>query len=653
MSDITASMIQNVEVITASMTVNDETVVATINTAPRGPAGNQGPQGSPGPNTVTTNTQTAFNGILKGNGSTVGTATAGTDYLAPSGNGSGLTGLVSSQITDATSTSIASTLVLRGFDGEAYFGSQTDTFLGDGVASQAYSGNAISGQSVSGSGVYAESNSGAAFYGYGVSGDLMKLEGASGVVLTVSNSGNITAPSISGNAATATKLAASKNIFGIAFDGSGNVSGDATNAGHFASIPTGGNAGHFVTLNGTAPSVIAGRSAWWSDSSGVPSFRNGTGAVGTLLLSGGALGTPSSGTLTNCTIPASAITGTTLASNVVTSSLTSVGTLTSLGVTGTIIAGGSISSTGGNFYTPNSGAIFFGVNSRISSSSNGTVQFRNNANTADASLTAAGLTLTGTPLAAGSGGTGLTSLGTGVATFLQTPTSANLAAAVTGETGTGALVFATSPTLTTPVLGDATGTTLSLGTTLPAATICNVYSAGSSATNTWRGRMTVGGDTCRFLMGEINGQAWLGAHNAALSAWNDFYINPDGTAKVGIGDLGGGSGNVAVPILSIDNANGLSTFGGPLALTKTITAAGTTGAQTINKTSGSVNMAAGATSLTVTNSLCMTSSVVVGMLGTNDATANGLRIVVGTGSFTIYLLVAPTAETRVNWILTN
>jgi hypothetical protein len=51
------------------------------------------------------------------------------------------------------------------------------------------------------------------------------------------------------------------------------------------------------------------------------------------------------------------------------------------------------------------------------------------------------------------GGTGITSFGAGVATFLGTPSSANLAAAVTGETGSGALVFATSPTLVTPALG--------------------------------------------------------------------------------------------------------------------------------------------------------------------------------------------------------
>lgn len=49
--------------------------------------------------------------------------------------------------------------------------------------------------------------------------------------------------------------------------------------------------------------------------------------------------------------------------------------------------------------------------------------------------------------------TGISGLGTGVATFLATPSSANLATAVTDETGSGALVFATSPTLVTPVLG--------------------------------------------------------------------------------------------------------------------------------------------------------------------------------------------------------
>ena len=48
--------------------------------------------------------------------------------------------------------------------------------------------------------------------------------------------------------------------------------------------------------------------------------------------------------------------------------------------------------------------------------------------------------------------TGVSGLGTNVASFLATPSSANLASCLTDETGTGANVFATSPALTTPTI---------------------------------------------------------------------------------------------------------------------------------------------------------------------------------------------------------
>ena len=48
--------------------------------------------------------------------------------------------------------------------------------------------------------------------------------------------------------------------------------------------------------------------------------------------------------------------------------------------------------------------------------------------------------------------TGVSGLGTGVATFLATPSSANLASALTNETGSGAAVFAVSPTLDAPTI---------------------------------------------------------------------------------------------------------------------------------------------------------------------------------------------------------
>ena len=66
--------------------------------------------------------------------------------------------------------------------------------------------------------------------------------------------------------------------------------------------------------------------------------------------------------------------------------------------------------------------------------------------------------------------TGVSGLGTGVATLLGTPSSANLASALTNETGSGAAVFATSPALVTPDLGIPSAVDLTNATGLPLAT---------------------------------------------------------------------------------------------------------------------------------------------------------------------------------------
>jgi hypothetical protein len=76
--------------------------------------------------------------------------------------------------------------------------------------------------------------------------------------------------------------------------------------------------------------------------------------------------------------------------------------------------------------------------------------------------------------------TGVSGLGTGIATFLATPSSANLASAITDETGSGSLVFATSPTLVTPVLGTPTSGTLTNCTGLPITTGVSGMAAGVS-----------------------------------------------------------------------------------------------------------------------------------------------------------------------------
>lgn len=67
-------------------------------------------------------------------------------------------------------------------------------------------------------------------------------------------------------------------------------------------------------------------------------------------------------------------------------------------------------------------------------------------------ISSSGTVALDTPVAVANGGTGITSFGTGIATFLGTPSSANLASAVTDETGSGALVFGTSPTIATPAI---------------------------------------------------------------------------------------------------------------------------------------------------------------------------------------------------------
>lgn len=79
--------------------------------------------------------------------------------------------------------------------------------------------------------------------------------------------------------------------------------------------------------------------------------------------------------------------------------------------------------------------------------------------------------------------TGVSGLGTGVATFLGTPSSANLRTAVTDETGTGALVFANTPTLVTPVLGVATATSVNkMAITAPATSSTLAVADGKTFT---------------------------------------------------------------------------------------------------------------------------------------------------------------------------
>jgi hypothetical protein len=121
------------------------------------------------------------------------------------------------------------------------------------------------------------------------------------------------------------------------------------------------------------------------------------------------------------------------------------------------------------------------------------------------------------------GGTGITSLGSNVATFLGTPSSANLRSALTDETGSGAAVFATSPTLVTPALGTPASGVLTSCTGLPESGLA----VSNSPTN---------GYMLTAQSGDAGGMTWAAAaagpsqaNQAALEAETDedTYAAPD------------------------------------------------------------------------------------------------------------------------------
>jgi hypothetical protein len=108
-------------------------------------------------------------------------------------------------------------------------------------------------------------------------------------------------------------------------------------------------------------------------------------------------------------------------------------------------------------------------------------------------------------------------------------------------------------------------------------------------------------------------------------------------------------------IIARENGTTLFTIdtGGDIKILRTITTAGTTGNQTINKPAGTVNFAAAATSLVVTNSLVTASSIIELSIRTQDVTMTSVSYAAAAGSFTINSNAPASAEVSVGFLVTN
>jgi len=449
-----------------------------------------------------------------------------------------------------------------------------------------------------------------------------------------------------GNAGTATKLFTPRNINGVAFDGTASITVTAA-----ASTLTGNTLSSGVTISsltnlGTLANLAVAGNIVVSGVGSYLTFPDSTQQ--TTAWTGSA---PSA--------PANALTGTTLASNVVSSSLTSVGTLTNLTTNGLTVNGTTTISRqiafdtttyNQSYTTTSTGAI------NISSGSTGNIN-----NMAIGGTTAAAGTFT--TLTAGStvSGTGFTNLfasppaiggtaaASGTFTSLTASSSASLSPSGTvtiNPTGLGTInkmsIGQTTPaagTFTSVLVGTITGPLLSTtayasitGTSVTAAATYNgVAQLSTSGTGT--------GATFNITK-TGSGTAYAGFTTVTVVALGTGYASGD-TITISGALLGGAltTNNLTFTINSpVNTGIGYSTGAGGTASQLTSRTTGVT----LNKLTGQITLFSSTLAANTTTSFILTNStiastdmVLVQHISGGTLGFYGVTAIAGTGSATI------------------
>lgn len=365
-------------------------------------------------------------------------------------------------------------------------------------------------------------------------------------------------------------------------------------------------------------------------------------------------------------LPAAAagtLTGTTLASNVLTSSLTSVGTLTNLTVTNPI--SGSVTGSAGSVNASNltGTSLPAGITSAVGITSIGTLTNLVVTNTITGSVNGSsakttniiggnGSTLLGSvPYQSGTDTTALLSPNTSssIKVLTQTGTGTNGAAPVwTTSTGTGSVVFATSPSLTTPTIGVATATSingLTITTSTGTLTVANAKTLSVSNSLTFTGT-----DSSSVAFGTGGTVAYTANKLSVFAATSSSEL------------LG---------VISDETGSGVLVFGTSPTITTSIVA-GSASMDIFNTTATTINAFGAATALTLGYSGTDTSThnIATGIaantktktinIGTGGAVGSITAIAMGTSTatgttntFTLYATTASIANDSSNLTIGN